>query len=147
VCRDFGRQGLGSDHLLHHERALASPEPGQTQRADLRLGRPRRSELPPKSKHAQHRHPLDALNHEVQKLQGSRVDPVPVLVDHEGRAIGRKSLELIDQHLQCALLLALRREVEGRVPIMRRHPEQRRYERRRLIELVGAARQQRLQLI
>ena len=65
-----------------------------------------------------------------------------VLVHQEHWLLGREALELIDQHLLRALLLAVRPQVEVRVPIMRRHAEQSRYERRSLIEPVGAARQQ-----
>ena len=84
----------------------------------------------------------------IARLKSSCVvHPVHVLVHQEHWLLGREALELIDQHLLRALLLAVRPQVEVRVPIMRRHAEQRRYERRSLIEPVGAARQQRLQLI
>ena len=90
---------------------------------------------------------LDALDHQTQKLLRGRVDPVYVLVDQEHRLFRREALELVNQYFQRALLLALRQQVERRVATFRRQAEQGCDQRYRLVQLVCAARQERLQLV
>jgi hypothetical protein len=74
----------------------------------VRLARPGRLELRPEGEQEQDRQPLRALDGEAQKLLCGRVDPVHVLVDHEHRLPGGEAVELIKEHLQRALLPALR---------------------------------------
>jgi hypothetical protein len=72
---------------------------------------------------------------------------VHVLVRHEHGLRSRHTFELIDQHLERALFLALRRHLRQDTALARGDPEQRCDQGRRLVQLVGAARQERFQLV
>jgi hypothetical protein len=143
---DFGGQGFGSDHLVHHRGAVAAAEPGQGQRADVRLPRPGWAEFRPERDQQKHHQARDALDREFQKLLRGRVNPVHVLVGEQRRLFPRKPFELIDQYFQRQLLLALRRHLGQRVPLTGWNVEQRCDQRHRHVEPVCAARQNGLEL-
>jgi hypothetical protein len=110
------------------------------------LSRTRQRELRPEGDQQHHRQALDALDRQPQQLLRGRIAPVHVLIGQQYRLCGGQALELIDQCFQRQLLLALRRHLERWVAAFCRQAEQRSDQRHRLIEAVGAARQQRLQL-
>ena len=143
---DLVRQSLGSDHPVHHCRALAASESGERQRADVRLPRPRRLKLRPEGDQQKHWQVLDTLDREPQQLLRGRIDPVHVLVSQEYRLCRRKALQLIDQRLQRQLLLTLRRQFKRRATTLRRQAEQSCDQRYSLLQPVRAARQECLEL-
>jgi hypothetical protein len=143
----LGRQSLLSDHPLHHRRPVIQAEPGERQRAYVRLTRPRRREIGSEGDDHQHRQVRDALDGQGQKLLRRRVDPVHVLVDHQNRLVRRERHELVHERFERQLLLALRGQIERRVTLAGRHAEQRGDQRHRTLELVRPACQQSFQLV
>ena len=89
-------------------------------------------------------HPLDQ---QIERLEGRGIDPVHVLVDREHRLLGRQALDLVDQDLEGALLLALRAQRQGRVALAGLDPEQGSDERHRLAERLGGLGEQRFELV
>ena len=70
-----------------------------------------------------------------------------VLVGQKDRLPGREPLDLADQHFQCQLLLALRRQLGQLVALAGRNAEQRCDQRHRRDEPVRTARQKRHELV
>jgi hypothetical protein len=121
--------------------ALTPAEPRERERADVRP-RPGRDELRPGRNQQQRRQARHALDREVEQLLCGRVEPVRVLVGEQHRPFRRDPFEPVEERRERQLLLALRGQIERRVATFRRRAEQRRDQRHRLIQPVGAARQQ-----
>ena len=69
-----------------------------------------------------------------------------VFVQLEHGPLAGEPGQLLDQNLEGALLLALRAEVQGAIALIGRDAQQRPDQRRRLVQLLGALSEQRLQL-
>ena len=89
------------------------------------LADPRRAEVGPTGEHCQDGKIAYAIDQQVEGLEGRRVDPVDILVQNEHRAVAGEAGQLLDQDLECPLLLPLRTEDRGRVALTTRHGEQR----------------------
>jgi hypothetical protein len=106
--------------LLDQRGAIAPVQPIERHHADLRLADPGRLELGAVRHDQQDWQAADTLDSEVEQLARGRVDPMRVLEDHHHRVLECQTLELADQRLQCALLLALRTEVWQRAALRSR---------------------------
>ena len=84
LLEDLGRQSPGAGDPRDHGQDLAPAQPGERQRGDVAPS-PGRRETGSKGDEQQDRQPLDALDREIQKLAGARVDPLGVLEDDQER--------------------------------------------------------------
>ena len=146
LIQDLGRQRLAAGDLKGHRSPLTPAEAVERQRRHVRLARPRRAELRPVGDHYEDRQATRSLDHHVEQLQSRGVGPVQVFIQLEHGPLAGEPGQLLDQDLEGALLLALRAKVQGAVAIISRDAQQRPDQRRRLVQLLGALSEQRLQL-
>ena len=96
--------------------------------------------------HHKDRQGARSLDHHVEQLQRRGVGPVQVFIELEHGPLAGEPGQLLDQDLEGALLLALRTKVRGRVALISGHAHQRPDQRRRLVQLLGALSEHRLEL-
>src|SRR5215470_8939280 len=85
----------------------------------MRPVQPRGFELGPERDYEQDARGLDSRDRQIDRLQGRRVDPVRVLEDHEDWLAGCETDHLIGQGCKRPLLLPLRGDPKGRIPVPR----------------------------
>ena len=81
---------------------------------------PGRAELGPEGDHHERPQALHAFGHKIQELHRRRVDPVHILIDGQDRLLATQGFKLPEQDLEGALLLALGRQIQGRVAALDR---------------------------
>jgi len=67
--------------------------------------------LRPKGDNQQDRQPAHPFEHQVEPLARGRIDPMPILENHQNGPHPRQSFELMQQSLEKHLPLALRAEI------------------------------------
>ena len=146
LVADLGRQCPTADQPLDHGRALAAAQPVELQQRGVCLGAPGRREVRPEGHHHQHADLLDALDHQTEELEGRGIDPLRILEDGQDRTLARQRLDLLDQHLEEPLLLALRAERERRIAGLVRQRQQGRDQRHDLARIACSG-EQRFELV
>ena len=140
-------QRLAAGHRLDQRLPVAAGQARQRQLHDVGMAGPGRAELGPEGDQHQDRQALHPLDQQIERLEARRVDPVHVLIEDKHRLPGRQALDLVDQDLEGALLLALRAERRRRVALAGLEPEQRGDQQHRLAERFGAPSEQGFELV
>jgi hypothetical protein len=114
LVEDLPGQQLVAADPFDQSRALAPVEPVEPQLGDVLPPDPRRGELGPKAQEHHRRQRPHPLDQQIEQLERRGIGPMQVFVELEHGAGAGQIFQLIEQNLQRALSVTLRRQVQWR---------------------------------